>query len=213
MYKAVLIRDIPHHIVYPEVASHKWAVVTTDILEGKERAHQSFKMDDEWYSLVSTHPTKGSADRVLRIKLKSQVELPKDDYPRPYHLSLTERQARVITEALDLFSRIGMGQLEEIAHILGSYTKPSESSSLLPERLEEVKRLAREASNVWTGNHFGCRGISSEEIGDTFRVAWDLHQVIRHRLAWDRNPKGGLQVSFDTPMKYSQEPLAIIKKV
>ena len=197
MYKAVPIEDLPNYrpsFPTPGLTPPQWAVVT------------------ETGKVVSTHPTKGSADKALR-KLKSQDVLPKDDVDRPYQLSLTERQAQVLTEALDLFSRIGMGQLEEIAYVLRSYTKPSESSSLLSSRLDELKRLAREASNVWMGSPFGCRGISSEEIGDAFRVAWDLHQVIRYRLAWDRNPNGGLQVSFDTPMKYSQEPLAIIKKV
>ena len=49
-------------------------------------------------------------------------------------------------------------------------------------------------------------------INDSFRVAWDLQQVIRYRLAWDRNPEGGIQVIFDEPLKSSQEPLACIKK-
>jgi len=213
MYKVVPIEDLPNYRPsFPTlgITPPQWAVITTDIPDGKERAHKSFRIDGEWYNVVSTHPTKGSADKALR-KLKSQAVLPKDDVDRPYQLSLTERQAQVLTEALDLFSRIGMGQLEEIAYVLRSYTKPSESSSLLSSRLDELKRLAREASNVWMGSPCGCRGISSEEIGDAFRVAWDLHQVIRYRLAWDRNPNGGLQVSFDTPMKYSQEPLANIK--
>lgn len=203
MYRVVQTKDLPKGVEY----SGNWAVMKPYIPENHERA---YVIDDEWYTVVSTHPTKGSADKALR-KLKSQVELPKDD--RPYHLSLTERQAQVITEALDFFSRIGMGQLEEIAHVLRVYTKPSESSSLQSYRLDELKRLIREAANVWMGSPCGCHGISSEEIGDVFRVAWDLHQVIRHRLSWDRHPNGGLQVSFDTPMKYSQEPLAIIKKV
>jgi len=53
----------------------------------------------------------------------------------------------------------------------------------------------------------------SEKIHDVFRIAWDLQQVIRHRLAWDRNPKGGIQVSFDDPLKSSREPLASIKRI
>jgi hypothetical protein len=54
-------------------------------------------------------------------------------------------------------------------------------------------------------------GIFSDKIPDEARVAWDLHQVIRHRLSWDDQPEGGITVNFDTPMKYGKEELAIIE--
>lgn len=40
-----------------------------------------------------------------------------------------------------------------------------------------------------------------------------MNQVIRHRLAWDRNPKGGLQVFYDEPMSVSGKELACIQQV
>ena len=61
-------------------------------------------------------------------------------------------------------------------------------------------------------------GIGSADA--TERTAWDLHAVIRHRLAWDRAKAEGvtdgtkrewpamMQVSYDEPMKHSEEPLA-----
>ena len=45
-----------------------------------------------------------------------------------------------------------------------------------------------------------------------FRIAWDIQQVIRHRIAWDRNPKGNITVDFDSPLKTSDEQLPIIEE-
>ena len=54
---------------------------------------------------------------------------------------------------------------------------------------------------------------------ETSKVAWDLYQVTRHRLAWDRaqacgHPGEGQapppmwSVNYDQPMRTSKEPLA-----
>lgn len=56
-------------------------------------------------------------------------------------------------------------------------------------------------------------GINSDAIDDDYRVLYDLHQVVRHRLAWDENPgpQGLRGVSHDTPRQLSKnEPLAKI---
>lgn len=152
--------------------------------------------------VLSSHLTKGAADKAMRKLLKALPE--SGDYP--YQLFITESQAQVLVDALDLYSRIGSGQLEEVSHILRL------NPGIQHEKVAAVEGLAKEAANCWMGRAGGRHGISSEKIHDVFRVAWDLQQVIRHRLAWDRNPKGGIQVNFDEPLKSSREPLASIKR-
>ena len=44
------------------------------------------------------------------------------------------------------------------------------------------------------------------------KIAYDLHQVIRHQLAWDQKPEGDITVDFDTPVKFSRQALATISK-
>jgi hypothetical protein len=168
------------------------------------------------YTVVSTHPTKGSADKAYR-KLMSQgrphgfQEMVGEVDNKPYHLAMTDRQAQVLVNALDLYSRIGMGQLTEVAHILRMNVIGNPGGTV--EALDAVERLTREAASCWMGGSGGYYGITSEKISDVFRVAWDLQQVIRYRLAWDRKPEGGIQVHFDDPIKTSSEELAVIKKV
>jgi hypothetical protein len=131
---------------------------------------------------------------------------------RKYILHLTENQARVIVKALDLYSRIGMGQLGEIAYVLMNYSKSSSDNEIQDraDRFHVLRERLDIISQSWMGRS-GHYGISSEKISDVFRIAWDIQQVVRHRLAWDRNPKGDITVDFDDPLKYSSEQLPTIK--
>ena len=44
-------------------------------------------------------------------------------------------------------------------------------------------------------------------------MAYDLHQVVRHRLSWDENPDGKpWNVFFNNPRQVSDQPLAQIDK-
>lgn len=99
-----------------------------------------------------------------------------------YTLTITEEQARVISIATELFSRVCIGQTDDL-------------------------RFWKPKANI--GMHDTC---------DEGQLAWDLYQVIRHRLAWDRagNPpvrdwKTMMTVDFDEPLKIGPEPLAGIK--
>jgi hypothetical protein len=129
-----------------------------------------------------------------------------------YTIHLTERQARVIVDALDLFSRIGMGQLKEVAYVLRQNPLPSYDpdleirTNLLFKIRDKLDILAR----YWMKGP-GYYGITSKSISDKFRIAWDIQQVVRHRLAWDRNPKGDITIDFDNPMKTSEEDLPKIE--
>lgn len=190
-------------IKFSDTKSYNWAVVRP--LNDTDKCNYDTLKNGENVVILSTHVTKGAADKSLR-NFSKKASLSKDvDFP--YQLSLTEKQAQVIINALDLYSRIGMGQLEEIAHILRS------SPNANPDKILAVEALAREAADCWMGHVGGYNGISSDKVHDVFRIAWDLQQVIRYRLAWDRHPEGGIQVVFDEPLKSSKEPFAVIKKV
>jgi hypothetical protein len=212
MYKVIHSDDLPGY-----KQSCDWLIITPYIKE--KSVHPAYKLKgttrrDQWYSVVSNHPTKGSADKAYR-KLtanNSDDNKPVNDEVennKPYHLSMTELQAQVIINALELYSRIGMGQLQEIVYVLRMNSSPG---AIDFDALDKVEKLAREASSYFMKGSGGYYGISSNKINDSFRVAWDIQQVIRYRLAWDRNPEGGIQVHFDEPYKTSAEELAIIKK-
>lgn len=127
-----------------------------------------------------------------------------------YQLTLTEGQAQVLSDALDIYSRLHMGQLDSLQEILACYSKTR--PGMAP--FHEIRQTLQDIEPMITGlsNH-AYYGIHSPELKDTARVAWDLHRVLRHRLAWDRNPEGGFTVQYDKPDQSSQEPLATITKL
>ena len=135
---------------------------------------------------------------------------------RTYHLTITESHARLIAQAMDLVSRIQIGQWHEFIGWLPPTKKFCHHSlreQLLPVMAEHFRKTKPEGCpypiDGW-GSHYG---IHSPFVPDTARVAWDLKKVIEHRLAWDRNPEGGFTVDFDGPHHVGGEPLAIIKRV
>lgn len=116
-----------------------------------------------------------------------------------YRLTLSKSQAETLIRALDLYTRIGLGQLEEIAHMFAFEISPDEKDRLRAH-LDQAKLVLGHPAN-------GSHGINSIEVDDDFRAAYDIQQVVRHRLAWDKKPEGGIQVNFDEPRQTSDQPL------
>jgi hypothetical protein len=124
-----------------------------------------------------------------------------------YTLTLNEDQARILIRALDLYSRIGIGQFEEVAQV---YDRGLKLDLPTRDRIRVGLNIAKaEAGHPVNGSY----GIHNAKVDDEFRVAYDLQKVVRHRLAWDRQPQGGLGVDFDTPDQSGSQPLATIVRV
>lgn len=125
-----------------------------------------------------------------------------------YQLNLSEEQARVISSALDLYSRIGIGQFEEILNVLKMYDKKvfSKDTSTADKLLQEVKR---EVYDLTPNSSFG---IYNENVPNRFRVAWDIKKVIQHQF-WQEGTKEFMNVDSYPPDSSSQLPLPTITKV
>ena len=122
---------------------------------------------------------------------------------KTYTLTMSEEQAQVVVRALDLYTRIGIGQFEEIFRVYdpkGELRNHSGASGLM----NSIKNIVGHPAN-------GSHGIHHPEVRDEFRAAYDVQQVIRNRIAFDKNPEGGMGVAFDTPRAISQLPLPTIK--
>jgi len=122
-------------------------------------------------------------------------------------LEITREQARVISEACELLARLHMGQLKEILWVWGPNKIDSwEWANNLIEALR--RRLFPE---LLEGQFYP---ITSKKIPDEARVAFDLHQVLRHHLTGPKPKQGFPSVCHDEPRQTSQEqPLAVIKEI
>lgn len=125
-----------------------------------------------------------------------------------YQLTVSEEQARVISSALDLYSRIGIGQFEEILSVLKRYDqkvfqKDTRAADIL---LQEVKRV------VYDLTPNSSFGIHNKDVSNGFRIAWDIKKVIQHQF-WQEGRKEFMNVDSYPPDSSSQLPLPTITRV
>jgi len=118
-------------------------------------------------------------------------------------LTMTERQASTIMDALDIYSRLGLGQIDKLEHTLrfkfGKH-KVEYDADKIEKLLKEVKdTLFPELRS----NYYCSHGIFSPETPEDSKISWDLIQVLRYPIAWHKNPNGGSTVDFGVPHKSS----------
>lgn len=135
-----------------------------------------------------------------------------------YTLTLTPEQAQVLSHAAEIIARLGIGQFRDALEWLPT-------TEFRPDGWhEDMETIGMLLSRHMKHNVDGYRsnlGINNKDVAEQARIAWDLYQVIRHRLSWDRaieqgivqpgEPRKWLQmdsVNYDAPMKASTEPLA-----
>jgi|GEM_PF-2951717 len=132
-----------------------------------------------------------------------------------FQLQMTIKQAQVLNESVEFFSRILMGQLEEVAEHTPRLSDESFDDWLV--RRDKVRYLLKEAKEIYTGfYHPGTNfGIHSPRISDSARVAFDLHQVVRQCLhrSENPNPQGMARWSTwnDDPMRTSTTETTLAK--
>ncbi len=114
-------------------------------------------------------------------------------------LTLNEKQLAVMMGALDLYSRVGWGQLRFLDDV---YADRDYDRDAVREHLDAIKEIVfpdLEGADV------------RQPRPKRTQVSWDIYQVIRHAYAWHRHPEGGITVNFDKPMLTSGEPLPEIQ--
>ena len=131
-----------------------------------------------------------------------------------YILKANDTQLSTMRNALEVYARLGMWQIDAALDALPL----AKASDLIDYKDQQaiVKILAPyKTANI----------AAQKPRSEPNTVAWDLHQVIRHQLAWDDAYASGkatpdqprdwgnfMGVQYDAPMRHSQQPLATITK-
>ena len=133
---------------------------------------------------------------------------------RRYILTLTEKQAILIKDALEEYFRIRMNQWSDLADSLVmkdiDLSPHNTNHANIFERYiierEAVRKVFECAGRIiWDGQ----RNDKSEEQ----LIAEDIWQVIRHQLWKDSENKNDWCVDAREPLRVSDEPLPEMKKV
>ena len=144
---------------------------------------------------------------------------------KKYSLEVTETQLQVISTACELLARIQGGQIREAFEHL-PLRKETMNWEAYHEIQDELTKRMPEILEDGINGYNSSFGVGSSKVHKFHDVAWDLHQVIRYELSTEKAIEEGLiskkgerdwnkmmTVNFDTPMKYSEEPLAKVQKL
>lgn len=141
-----------------------------------------------------------------------------------YRLTLTEEQIQVVRDALNVYFRLGLGQIRDALDELPHGDKPRDWSRW-HEDVVSIRTIL--------GPHMGLSASIGHSYGVTnplfavrHRVAHDVHDAIRHRMAWDaayargdakpgepRNWQTMMGCHFDEVFKVAELPLPVVEKV
>lgn len=127
---------------------------------------------------------------------------------KTYTLTVTETQAEIIAAALDFYARIGCGQFQVIGEL---FPVPRKESGLsINTYIHEVWHNTYYQKQLF----FGGKEVGITSAENRFKTAFDIFQVIRHRVSWDRKPEGGITVNFGEPFQVNHdEPLATMYEI
>lgn len=191
------------HIVVPATGSSitgtKWAIVDIEL----QRLLRQWKSDQ-------------NPDTAMRIAamVARTSESTSDDEPS-YSLHLTGKQAQVVIEATDMYSRVQMGQMR-------AALEPFRMQDNIHEAEIAMQNAVKPLIFPAYANSHGSHGIASPYVPEKAKMAYGIHQVVRHRTAWDRTEakkqegeKDETVFSFtgvwhDDPMNVAEHPLPTI---
>lgn len=121
-------------------------------------------------------------------------------------LELTDEQFRVLTQALDAYSRLGIGQLR---YACENFTTSPVSNS---DDLAEAEQLLLKF--LYPVQHppfapFQYPGISNVLCPEDSKVSRDLHHTIQHE--WRKNKEQRWSVYSSDDLQFSQQPRAKVR--
>ena len=136
--------------------------------------------------------------------------MPRNDMPNKisgdeYVLHMDAETAAIVALACEFYSRIKMGQFEEIRHLTvwpNGKNDPTFSERL--QKCEDALAEAQKAAYPELGGMGASYGVGCFRDADT---AWNVYQAVRYVKAWHEHPEGGTTVNFHEPMKFSDAPM------
>ena len=112
-----------------------------------------------------------------------------------------------VINALDLYSRIWIGQYDHIMYEM-RWRKTCDEIDRQEKKLIGLFMAMREITLPELNGYDFCasHGIFSSERDVKAAVAYDLQQEMRYKKAWFEKPEGGYTVDFNTPIPCEDDP-------
>ena len=137
-----------------------------------------------------------------------------------YQITLTEKQARLLSYALDQFPRLIQGQDSSFQDLMESAwekrCKKATGNMMDKEwdggwaaMREDAERICKEIKKRFWGLEWNANyGINHDDTAD---ILYDMHCVLRHALWLSQpEPKSHMTVDSDPAYQFGSEPLATV---
>ena len=125
---------------------------------------------------------------------------------KEYNLRITERQAKRIMFALDLYTRLSVGQMNLLNEI--TFEKDNEGLKVQAKR-ETLTLLQKEMFPTLVGLN-NSYGIHSRNLPDEIRESYDIFKVMMYEF--NKN-KGAMNVYADQVRQASKQLLPLFNKL
>ncbi len=132
-------------------------------------------------------------------------------------IEVTTDQAEAISKALDLYTRIGIGQFEEVAQLVSFGLVPQKNADAgprqiaTPDQCEQVRCLMDEAKRVLGFSRGASNGIGNRDNDISVSRAYEVGKVLDKALAEHRNPTPEFRgVNYDgLGPRYTADPAPV----
>lgn len=122
-----------------------------------------------------------------------------------YVLTMTPEQAHTLCRACELYTRLHIGQLDELSMELMDLREDD-----FCERRDKAEELLAQLKQIFFSPRLNPSRGASYGVGNDKQSgrAWDIYQVVRYAVAWHDYPEGGYTVHFHKPIPFAGEALA-----
>ena len=116
--------------------------------------------------------------------------------------AITHQRVDEICRHLDLFSRIYIGQYDEILFVSTGRFYFSNENPELDQALRQLRNILIPSLHTYGMN--ASLGIWGENTPMEAQRAYDIQQCLRYQMAYHRHPEGGYTVNFHVPFLHGQ---------
>ena len=133
-------------------------------------------------------------------------------------LDMTVRRAGIVSEACDLYTRLGMGQMEEIVDLVRWEVIPSTRAgtegrvSVSGDTVEKIERHVT-AIKHFLGHHPNSSlGVGHPHVDLSAKRAWETKKAIDQALALHRDPDPEFRgANYDgNYLRYTDDPVPVV---
>lgn len=142
----------------------------------------------------------------IRKAVEVMIKIPRE-WETKVTLTLNEKQAKTVQKALELYARIGMGQIHDLCSH-PSFERRSDDF----EKVEEVLDGLKEVVFADLNGRGHLYEICSEEMHEECKEAFTISEMLRRDISRQENSKGDRwSVLYDRPANFNKQLLPYCK--